>query len=79
MFWLSSILTLIFLTPVGWIGMICFGAAVCLIVDAVEENSGKWDFSHGATNERIAIQHAINSGKITSMKSLKEFLDERNE
>lgn len=34
MFWISLILFLLFLTPIGWIGMICLGACVAQIVEA---------------------------------------------
>ena len=34
---LSLILGLIILTPIGWIGILCFGAAVAMIVEAKNE------------------------------------------
>lgn len=37
MFWFACILGLIFLTPIGWIGMICLGAGIGMILDGKNE------------------------------------------
>ncbi len=71
---LSIILAMIFLTPIGWIGMLCLGAVICLIIESRES----LDFEHGAINERIIIARAISgNGEVKSIDELKEFLRER--
>lgn len=35
--WFLIILCLLFLTPIGWIGMICLGAAIAMVVEAKNE------------------------------------------
>ena len=64
MFWISCILGLIFLTPIGWIGMICLGAGVGIIVE--KHNNARQLL---ITRLKWKMDHDSN-------ESLREFIDE---
>ena len=56
MFWISLILFLIFLTPIGWIGLMCLGGCVSLIIDAYNKDY-----------EKIAKRNVLNSLLLVEM------------
>ena len=37
MFWFTSFLVLLFLTPIGWVGMMCFSAGIAMIIQSCDD------------------------------------------
>lgn len=71
MFLLSSTLGFIFLTPLGWIGMICFGVCAIMIRDMINGTTDNDRMRDAYMEVRMRI------GRFETVEEVKEFLNEQ--
>ncbi len=73
MFWILCIL--VFLTPIGWIGMISLAVSISMVFDAIAESRVEKIRPQMRQEAYLAVR--MRMGQFESVQEAQEYLDER--